>query len=95
MDKVEKSKDKLDKLSLVDLKEVKTKFDEIKSQREAFIKAVGSLIASYKAKTDGIDSDSEKLIKHVEKEYKDLITVKIPGMKSVYDKIVGVLDTIK
>ncbi|ANF34609.1 complement regulator-acquiring protein [Borrelia turicatae] len=95
IDKVEKSKDKLDKLSLVDLKEVKTKFDEIKSQREAFIKAVGSLIASYKAKTDGIDSDSEKLIKHVEKEYKDLITVKIPGMKSVYDKIVGVLDTIK
>ncbi|UPA12745.1 complement regulator-acquiring protein [Borrelia venezuelensis] len=95
IDKLEKSKDKLAKLSLVDLKEVKTKFDEIKSQREAFIKAVDSLIASYKAKTDGIDSDSEKLIKHVEKEYKDLITVKIPGVKSVYDKIVGVLDTIK
>ncbi|UPA11356.1 complement regulator-acquiring protein (plasmid) [Borrelia parkeri] len=95
IDKVEKSKDKLDKLSLVDLKEVKTKFDEIKSQREAFIKAVGSLISSYKAKTGGIDSDSEKLIKHVEREYKDLITVKIPGMKLVYDKIIGVLDTIK
>ncbi|AOW96255.1 complement regulator-acquiring protein [Borrelia miyamotoi] len=93
--KLEENKDKLDKLSLDDLKEVKTKLEEIKSQRGDFIKAVNSLIESYKAKTDDIDSDSKKLIEHVEKEYKDLITVKIPGMKAVYDKIVGVLNTIE
>ncbi|ATQ19224.1 complement regulator-acquiring protein (plasmid) [Borrelia miyamotoi] len=93
--KLEANKDKLDKLSLDDLREVKTKLEEIQLQKLNWRKAVNSLIESYKAKTDDIDSDSEKLIKHVEKEYKDLITVKIPGMKSVYDKIVGVLDTIE
>ncbi|AHH06058.1 Antigen P35 (plasmid) [Borrelia miyamotoi FR64b] len=93
--KIEENKDKLDKLGLDDLKEVKTKLEEIQLQKLNWRKAVNSLIESYKAKTDDIDSDSEKLIKHIEKEYKDLITVKIPGMKSVYDKIVGVLNTIE
>nr|ALZ45555.1 Hypothetical protein [Borrelia miyamotoi] len=93
--KVEENKDKLDKLSLDDLKEVKTKLEEIQLQKLNWRKAVNSLIESYKAKTDDIDSDSKKLIEHVEKEYKDLITVKIPGMKAVYDKIVGVLNTIE
>ncbi|WP_338321071.1 complement regulator-acquiring protein [Borrelia miyamotoi] len=92
VNKLEESKAKLEKLSLDDLKEVKTKFDELKTQREDFKKAVDSLLASYKAKTDGIDSDSKKLIEHVEKEYKDLITVKLPGMKAVSDKIMNTVN---
>lgn len=92
VNKLEESRAKLEELSLDDVKEVKTKFDELKKQREDFKKAVDSLLASYKAKTDGIDSDSKKLIDHVAKEYKDLITVKIPGMKKVSDDI---LDKIK
>ncbi|MBW6187537.1 complement regulator-acquiring protein, partial [Pseudomonas aeruginosa] len=72
--KIEENKDKLDKLSLDDLREVKTKLEEIQLQKLNWRKAVNSLIESYKAKTDDIDSDSEKLIKHIEKEYKDLIT---------------------
>ncbi|BCR22254.1 complement regulator-acquiring protein [Borrelia sp. HM] len=95
VNKLADNRDKLGKLSLDDLREVKSKFEEIQIQRLAFRKAVNSLIASYKAKTGGIDSDSKKLIAHVDKEYKNLIKVKIPGMKSVFDRIVVILDTIK
>ncbi|WP_024652895.1 complement regulator-acquiring protein [Borrelia persica] len=95
VDKLEENRDKLNKLSLVDLREIKSKLEEIQLQKLSWRKAVNSLVVSYKAKTDGIDSDSKKLIEHIEKKYKDLITVKIRGMKAVSDRIIGILDTIK
>ncbi|WP_024655101.1 complement regulator-acquiring protein [Borrelia hispanica] len=95
INKLEKNRDKLDKLSLVDLREIKSKLEEIQLQKLNWRKAVDSLIISYKAKTDGIDSDSKKLIEHIDKRYKDLIKVKIPGMKAVSNRIIAILDTIK
>ncbi|ACH94074.1 complement regulator-acquiring protein [Borrelia duttonii] len=95
INKLEENRDKLNKLSLVDLREIKSKLEEIQLQKLNWRKAVDSLISSYKAKTDGIDSDSKKLIEHIDKKYKDLIKVKIPGMKAVSNRIIAILGTIK
>ncbi|ACH94244.1 complement regulator-acquiring protein [Borrelia duttonii] len=95
INKLEKNREQLDKLSLVDLREIKSKLEEIQLQKLNWRKAVDSLIASYKAKTDGISSDSKKLIEHIEKKYKDIIKVKIPGMKAVSNRIIAIIDTIK
>ncbi|ACH94157.1 complement regulator-acquiring protein [Borrelia duttonii] len=92
INKLEKNREQLDKLSLVDLREIKSKLEEIQLQKLNWRKAVDSLISSYKAKADGIDSDSKKLIEHIEKRYKDLIKVKIPGMKAVSNRIISILD---
>ncbi|WP_268744160.1 CRASP family complement regulator-acquiring lipoprotein [Borrelia persica] len=95
INKLEENRDKLDKLSLIDLRKIKSKLQEIQLQKFNWRKAVNSLIASYKAKADGIDSDSKKLIEHIERKYKDLIKVKISGMQAVSDRIIAILDTIK
>ncbi|AHH07020.1 Antigen P35 (plasmid) [Borrelia crocidurae DOU] len=95
INKLEKNREQLDKLSLVDLREIKSKLEEIQLQKLNWRKAVDSLISSYKAKADGIDSDSKKLIEHIEKKYKDLIKVKISGMKAVSNRIIAILGTIK
>ncbi|WP_024654737.1 complement regulator-acquiring protein [Borrelia hispanica] len=92
INKLEKNREQLDKLSLVDLREIKSKLEEMQLQKLNWRKAVDSLISSYKAKTDGIDSDSKKLIEHIDKRYKDLIKVKIPGMKAVSNRIISILD---
>ncbi|WP_024653138.1 complement regulator-acquiring protein [Borrelia persica] len=95
INKLEENRNKLDKLSLVDLREIKFKLEEIQLQKLNWRKAVNSLVASYKAKTDGIDSDSKKFIEHIERRYKDLIKVKIFGMQAVSNRIISILDTIK
>ncbi|WP_041177067.1 complement regulator-acquiring protein, partial [Borrelia crocidurae] len=50
INKLEKNIAKLDKLSLVDLREIKSKLEGIQLQKLNWRKAVDSLIASYKAK---------------------------------------------
>ncbi|WP_028328270.1 complement regulator-acquiring protein [Borrelia coriaceae] len=95
INKLEENKDKLDKLSLDDLREVKSKLEEIQLQRLTWRKSVDAIITDYKGKKDGIDSDSEKLISHISEGYKNLITVKIPRMKEVSDKIISLIDKIK
>ncbi|UPA17278.1 complement regulator-acquiring protein (plasmid) [Borrelia coriaceae] len=95
INKLEENKDKLDKLSLDDLREVKSKLEEIQLQRLTWRKSVDAIITDYKGKKDGIDSDSEKLISHISEGYKNLITVKIPGMKGVSDKILSLIDKIR
>ncbi|WP_038363823.1 complement regulator-acquiring protein [Borrelia persica] len=95
INKIEENRDELDKLSLIDLREIKSKLEEIQLQKLGWRKAVNSLIASYKAKIDGIDSDSKKLIEYIEKKYQDLIKVKIPAMKLISDRIISILDTIQ
>ncbi|WP_041177906.1 complement regulator-acquiring protein [Borrelia duttonii] len=95
INKLEENREQLDKLSLVDLREIKSKLEEMQLQKLNWRKAIDSLISSYKAKADGIDSDSKKLIEHIEQKYKDLIKVKTPGMKAVSNRIIAILGTIK
>ncbi|AHH11051.1 Antigen P35 [Borrelia coriaceae ATCC 43381] len=95
INKLEENQGNLEKLSLDDLREIKSKLEEIQLQRLTWRKSVDAIIAAYKAKKESIDSDSEKLINHISEGYKNLITVKIPGMKGVSDKILSLIDKIR
>ncbi|UPA17112.1 complement regulator-acquiring protein (plasmid) [Borrelia coriaceae] len=93
--KLDKNKDKLDQLSLDDLREIKSKLEEIQLQRLTWKKSVDAIIVAYKAKKEGIDSDSKRLISYISERYKNLITVEIPGIQGVSDKIISLIDKIK
>lgn len=74
-----------------ELREVKTKSEEIQLKKLTVKKLVNNPIAFYNAKTDNIDSLWQQKINkvYIDKEYKDLITVQIPRIKSAYDKMVA------
>ncbi|AHH13502.1 Antigen P35 (plasmid) [Borrelia hermsii YBT] len=91
IDKIENKKDNLKTLTLKELKNIKSKLEDIDTLRQQWKDTINNIIADYEANTDGIKKDNQELLKHINSQYGRIFKDEIPKIKALAQDIEKIL----
>ncbi|UPA07292.1 complement regulator-acquiring protein (plasmid) [Borrelia anserina] len=95
IDKTKEVQEKLNLLPLKDLKKITIKIDAIIKLKLLWQNTVDNIINDYNNDTNGIKTDSQKLIEHIKEKYGKILKQKIPRIGIIASEINKILKTLK
>ncbi|UCP01906.1 complement regulator-acquiring protein (plasmid) [Borrelia hermsii] len=81
----------LNKLTLQELKNIKSKLQEIDKLRQKWIDTTNNIITDHEANANGIQKDNQKLLKHVNSQYGWIFKDEIPKIQVLAKDIEKIL----
>ncbi|AHH13039.1 Antigen P35 (plasmid) [Borrelia hermsii YBT] len=91
INKIENKKDNLKTLVLQELKNIKSKLQEIDKLRQKWIDTTNNIITDHNANANGIQKDNQELLKHVNSQYGRVFKNEIPKIKALAQDIEKIL----
>ncbi|AMR75873.1 complement regulator-acquiring protein [Borrelia hermsii] len=91
IDKIENKKDNLKTLTIQELKNIKSKLEDIDTLRQKWKDTINNIIAKYETNTDGIQKDSQELLKYVNYQYGRVFKDEIPKIQALAQDIEKIL----
>ncbi|AHH03952.1 Antigen P35 (plasmid) [Borrelia nietonii YOR] len=91
IDKIESKKDNLKTLTLQELKNIKSKLEDIDTLRQQWKDTINNIIADYEANIDGIPNNHQELLKYVSSKYGRVFKDEIPKTQALTQDIEKIL----